>query len=192
MSHFADWWAALSPALKFYWIIAIPFTLFFVLQLILSFVGGGDVPDDAPDVEIETDTGVPFQFFTLKNLVAFFTIFAWTGIACIDSGFSETTAAIVAVLAGLLMMIVMASLFYFLAKANADGTMKFRKAVGKSGQVYLPIAKSRGGTGQVQIKVQGSLRTLDAVTDDDRDIATGTIVKVVSIINENVLVVSSK
>lgn len=192
MSDLQAWWEGLSLSLKFYWILAVPFTLFFLLQLVLSFIGGGDIPDDTPDAEIESDTGIGFQFFTLKNLVAFFTIFSWTGIACIDSGLSDMTSGVIAFVAGVVMMVVMASLFYFLAKASGDGTMKFKKAIGKSGQVYLPIAKSRSAVGQVQINVQGSLRTLDAVTDESADIPTGTMVTVREIVNENVLLVTSK
>lgn len=192
MSDLNAWWTGLSFSLKFYWILAIPFTIFFLLQLLLSFFGGGDVPDDTPDAEVDADTGIGFQFFTLKNLIAFFTIFSWTGIACIDSGLSETTSGIVAFIAGLIMMLIMASLFYFLAKASGDGTMRFAKAIGKSGQVYLSIAGKRGGVGQVQIKVQGSLRTLDALTDETDSIPTGTWVTVRDIVNENVLLVTSK
>ena len=192
MSDLETWWIGLSFSLKFYWLLAIPFTLFFLLQMLLSFLGGGDVPDDTPDAEVEADTGIGFQFFTLKNLIAFFTIFSWTGIACIDSGLSEATSAVIAVVAGVLMMLVMTSLFYFLAKASGNGTMKFSRAIGKSGQVYLTIAKNRGRAGQVQIKVQGTLRTLDALTDEPNDIATGTTVVVKDIVNENVLLVTSK
>jgi hypothetical protein len=192
MGDLNAWWTGLSFSLKFYWILAIPFTLFFLLQLFLSFFGGGDVPDDTPDAEVEADAGIGFQFFTLKNLIAFFTIFSWTGIACIDSSLSETTSAIVAFVAGLTMMLIMASLFYFLAKASGNGTMKFNKAIGKSGQVYLTIAGKRNGLGQVQIKVQGTLRTLDAMTDETDNIPTGTMVTVKDIVNENVLLVTSK
>lgn len=192
MGDLNAWWTGLSLSLKFYWILAVPFTLFFLLNLMLSFLGGGDVPDDTPDAEVDADTGIGFQFLTLKNLVAFFTIFSWTGIACIDSGLSETTSAVVAFAAGLIMMLIMASLFYFLAKASGDGTMRIRKAIGKTGQVYLTIAKSRTGSGQVQINVQGSLRTLDAMTDEGENIPTGAVVVVKDIVNENVLLVTSK
>jgi len=192
MSNFSEWWDGLSTALKIYWGLAIPFTVFFLLQVTLSFVAGGsDVPDDTPDADIDADTGVPFQFLTLKNLIAFFTIFSWTGIACTDSGLSTLTSLLVAVAAGLVMMLIMASLFYFLAKASADGTMRIQKAIGSVGEVYLTIKKKREAMGQVQVKVQKSLRTLDAITDDDEDIPTGKMITVKAVIN-NVLIVTAK
>jgi len=189
MDSFSQWWEGLSFVLKVYWGIAVPFTVFFLLQLVLSFMGA-ETPDDLPDSEIEADHGIGFQFFTLKNLVAFFTIFGWTGIAAIHSGTSTGLSIVLAVVAGLVMMGIMASVFYLLMKANADGTMKFNAAVGKIGEVYLTIPARKGGTGKVQINVSGSLRTLDAITDDSLDIPSGKLIKVVSIV-ENMLLVTS-
>ena len=192
MNDFNVWWEGLSLSLKIYWAIAVPFTLFFLLQLLWSFFGGGDVPDDTPDAEVSGDTGVAFQFFTLKNLIAFFSVFAWTGIACIGSGLSDGMSILISLVAGLVMMTVMASLFYFMGKANADGTMKFKNAVGGTGEVYLGMQRKRGNVGKVQINVQGALRTLEAITDDEEDIQTGKLVTVKEITTNNILVVTAK
>lgn len=191
MEAFNDWWGGLSVVLKIYWGIAVPFTLFFVLQLVLSFMGA-ESPDDLPDAEIEADHGIPFQFLTLKNLVGFFTIFAWTGIACIEAGLSNGASLIIATIAGLLMMGLMAGLFYLMMKSGADGTMKIQQAIGQVGEVYLTIQSKRKSVGKIQVKVSGALRTLDAMTDDEDPIASGQLAKVVQIINDNILLVTSK
>lgn len=190
MESYSEWWNGLSTILKIFWSLAIPFTMLFVLQLVLSFMHG-DTADDLPDAEVSADHGAGFQFFTLKNLVGFFTIFGWVGIAMIESGASIGAAVAVATLGGGLMMAVMAGMFYLLMKAQYDGTMKIEKAVGHTGEVYLTIQSKRGGIGKVQIMVQGAIRTLDALTDDDSDIQTGKIVKVSSIVNQNVLLVTA-
>jgi hypothetical protein len=193
MSDVSTWWEALTLTLKIYWAIAIPFTVFFVLQIIFTFIGGvGDVPDDSPDAEINADHGISFQFLTLKNLLVFFTIFGWSGIAAIDAGLSETLSFVIAIIAGLLMMTIMASLMYFLSKASADGTLNFKKALGGVGEVYLTIPGKRSSLGKVQLKVQGALRTLDAMTDDEDDIATGKLIRVTDIINDHILLVTAK
>lgn len=191
MDSFNSWWEGLSIVLKIYWAVAVPFTVFFVLQLVLSFFGA-DSPDDLPDSEIEADHGIGFQFFTLKNMVGFFTIFGWTGIATIESGMSTSTSIFIATLAGTAMMGIMAGLFYLLMKANADGTMKIEKAIGQVGEVYLTIQSKRGAIGKVQIKISGSIRTLDALTDDPQDIPTGKMVTVSNIVSSNILLVTSK
>lgn len=190
MESFSDWWSGLSVILKIFWGLALPFTVIFVLQLILSFAGG-DSTDDVPDAEVNADHGAGFQFFTLKNFIGFFTIFGWVGIAMIESGANVATAVGVATLAGVLMMTVMAGMFYLLMKAQYDGTMKIEKAIGHTGEVYLTITSKRGGMGKVQIKVSGALRTLDALTDDESDILTGKIVKVSNIVNDNTLLVTA-
>jgi len=190
MESFGIWWDGLTPMLKIYWCIAIPFTVFFLAQLVMSFLGGGDAPDDLPDSEVAADHGIPFQFLTLKNLTGFFTIFSWTGIACLDGGLSGGIALLIASVSGLAMMALMAGLFYAMGRMNVDGTMKIQQAVGKVGEVYLPILAKRGGIGQVQVKVGGSLRTLDALTDDESDLATGRMVMVSKIVNDNILLVT--
>lgn len=191
MSDFSSWWEGLSLILKIYWGLAIPFTLFFILQLIMTFVAG-DAMDDTPDAEVDADSGVAFQFFTLKNMVAFFTIFSWTGIACIDSGLSVGVSIFISILAGLAMMAIMATLMYFISKANVSGTLKMKSAIGLVGEVYLTLQAKRGSIGKVQIKVQGSVRTLDALTDDEEDILTGKVITVSNIINDNILLVTAK
>ena len=191
MENFTEWWDGLTFSLAAYWTIALVFSLFFVLQLILSAFGGDGVPDDTPDAEIAADSGIPFQFFSIKNFIGFFTIFGWAGIAALDMGFSELGALITAFSSGLVMMTIMASLFYFLAKANADGSLKMTNAIGSVGEVYLTIPKQRNNIGKVQINVQGAVRTLDAMTDDEQDIPTGKIIKVKEVVNDQILLVTS-
>jgi membrane protein implicated in regulation of membrane protease activity len=189
--NISDWWLTLTIAQKIYWCIAVPFTLLFVLQTIMTFFGGGaediDTSGDS-DLLVNSDSGIDFQFITLKNLIAFFTIFGWTGVACLSAGYSITACVVISFIAGLIMMAIMASIIYFMAKLSDNGTLKIKNALGKSGIVYLPIPPKRSGTGQVQIKVQG-LQTLDAMTDSNAEIKTGSIVEVVDVMNGDILLV---
>lgn len=189
MENFNTWWEGLSTILRIFWGLAVPFTIFFLLQLVLSFTVG-DHADSTPDVDVETDHGISFQFLTIKNMVGFFTIFSWTGIACVEAGFSTTVTLVISTLAGLCMMGLMGGMFYFISKAGADGTMKMKKAIGVVGEVYLTIPAKRSSVGKVQIKVMGSLRTLDAMTDNDHDIPTGKLVIVTEIVSDNILLVN--
>jgi membrane protein implicated in regulation of membrane protease activity len=187
----SDWWLTLTIAQKIFWCIAIPFSLLFLFQTIMTFVGlGGDDVDATGDSDssVHTDTGIDFQFITLKNLIAFFTLFGWTGVAALGSGMKIFPSVAIAFIAGLLMMLIMATLIYFMGKLTDDGTLKVRNAIGKSGTVYLPIPPKRGGTGQVQIKVQG-LQTLDAMTDDLTGFKTGQVVEVIEVLKGDILLV---
>jgi hypothetical protein len=88
-----------------------------------------------------------FIFSRSKNLIAFFTLFAWSGLACIEGGFSLAIVIIVSVVCGTVMMIIMASLFYYISKFSHSGTLNMKNAIGNSGDVYLsiPAKKSRNG-----------------------------------------------
>lgn len=184
-----EWWSSLDWFSQVLWGISLIGSLIFSILLILNLVGGDADMDDV-DTDIEGDTGIGFQFFSLKNLVGFFTIFGWTGLACYESGMSKLGSTGIAFLAGLAMMVIMASIFFGISKLASSGTLKMSNAIGNYGETYLIIPKNRTGMGKVQIKVQGSLRELDAMTNDDLDIQTGTLIKVDEIINGNILVVS--
>jgi membrane protein implicated in regulation of membrane protease activity len=192
MSNYVEWWDGLSLSLKIFWIAAVPFTAFFATQLLIN-IFGHDSHHDAHGHDAGFDDGsVPFHFLTFKNVVAFFSIFGWVGIAAIDSGVTIWMAYLLATAGGIGMMLIMATIFYILAKANVDGTMKFKNAVGVSGEVYLTIPANRGSVGMVQVKIQNSLRTLEAITDDESDIPTGKIIKVMKVVNNNLLVVTAE
>lgn len=187
---FSEWWDSLSLIKQIYWAFAIPSTLIFIIQTILTFVGGDFDSDGGADFDVEMDDGAGFQFFTLKNFIAFFTIFSWTGIACLDSDFTLGLTLIISISAGILMMVIMGSIFYYFSRLTDSGTMSFKNAIGKVGEVYLPINAKRGNIGRVSIKVQGSLRELEAITDDENDLVVGNVIEVTDIIGDNVLLIT--
>ena len=43
--------------------------------------------------------------------------------------------------------------------------------------------------GKVQLKVQGSLRELEAITDEDHDLETATIIEVIEVVSAELLLV---
>jgi membrane protein implicated in regulation of membrane protease activity len=186
---FSAWWDSLATVQQIYWGIAIPSSVIFLLQIAMTFIGA-DHADSPVDFDVETDHGAGFQFFTFKNFIAFFTIFSWTGIACLDNGMSLAMTLPISAVAGILMMVLMASIFYFFSRLTDDGTLHIKNAIGKLGEVYLPVEAKRGNIGKINVKVQGSLRELDAVTDDETDLTTGTVIEVKGILGENVLLVS--
>jgi hypothetical protein len=190
----SDWWSTMDLVEKIFWGISIPFSVLFIVQMVMTFIGG-DVDDVAADgdadVSVESDTGIDFQFLTLKNLIAFFTVFGWTGIICLHMGLGPVLSGFIAFIAGLIMMSVMATILYFMGKLTEEGTLNLNNAIGKIGNVYLTIPAKRKGMGKVQIQVQG-LQTLDAITDSDDEIQTGAVVKVIEILNNEILVVKSE
>jgi len=189
MKEFFDGMSSLEQT---YWIIALVGSAVFVVIFLLTFIGGGDADMEADATDFEADDGgVGFQFFTFKNVVAFFTIFGWSGITCIDNGLSSTTTLLISTIAGLLMMVLTSLLFYWMHKLAESGTLQIKNAIGVIGEVYLPIGANRSEMGKVQIKVQGSLRELEAITDEITNLKTGTMVKVTEIVSAEILLVES-
>ena len=190
MSNLSEWWNSLDTIRQIYWGIAIPFSLIFLIQMVLTFIGGEMEIDGDADFDVESDSSVGFQFFTLKNFIGFFTIFSWSGIAALDSDYSTATTLIISTISGLIMMTLMASLFYFFSKLTDSGTMNINNAKGAIAEVYMRIHGNRSNIGKVLVKVQGSLRELEAITDDEEDLPTGSVVNVKDVINDNILLVS--
>lgn len=186
----STWWTTMETFEKIYWILAFPTTLLFIILIIMTFVGidADHDMDMDHDGSIDADHGIGFQFFSYKNLLGFFTIFAWSGIACIDSKLNVFPTIVISLFSGLLMMLIMASIFYFISKLSESGNLNINNAIGKVGTAYLPIPGQRKGMGKVQIKIQG-LKTLDAMTDDEKDIKTGLIVDCIDVLNDEILLV---
>lgn len=191
--NISDWFGQLPVFEKVYWSIAIFFTLLFLVQNAMSLFGGdhdgatGDV-----DEMLDADDGIGFQFFTIRNLFGFFTIFGWVGLACIHAGQSNMIVILISFIAGLAMMTLMATLFYYTGKLTYNGTLKLENAVASLATVYLTVPASRTGIGKVNLKVQGAFRELDAVTDDGEELRTGALVTVTQVLNNQILLVTKQ
>lgn len=186
-----EWFHELTTIERVYWIIAVAASIFFVIQMISVFVLGDldvQVAGDT-DFDIEADSGIPYQFFTFRNLIGFFTVFAWSGLASLAAEYSITTTLIISSISGISMMVLMSVLFYFVSRMADSGTMNYKNAIGKTATTYIPIKANRGGMGKVQIEIQSSIHELDALTDENEDIQTNSIVEVIELISGNILLV---
>ena len=185
-----EWFFALSTFEQVYWVIALISSLVFIILLIMTFLGG-DIEDMGDvDADIDADTGIGFQFLSFKNLMGFFTIFGWTGISSINAGYSNGITLAISIGCGLLMMLAMATLFYYLGKLTSSGSLNINNALNNVGEVYLTIGANRSSIGKVQITVQGSLRELEALTDEDVDLKQGDIIQVAQITKNGILIVN--
>ena len=102
------WFTALTVFEKVYWVVACIASCFLLIFLVMTLFGGdADEMSGDVDTDIDGDHGVGFQILSFKNLTGFFTIFGWTGIACLDNGLSHTLTVIISVICGLLMMVAM-------------------------------------------------------------------------------------
>jgi hypothetical protein len=184
-----EWFSNLELFPKIYWILALFGSLIFIITLIMTFIGNESGDLGNVDSDIEGDTGIGFQFITFKNLIGFFTIFGWSGIACIDAGLSNPITIVISLICGLIMMTIMATMFYYMAKLSDSGTLNFKNAIGAVGEVYLTIGANRSSLGKVHIKIQGALRELEALTDADVNLKSTSVIKVKDVTENGILIV---
>lgn len=185
-----EWFSDLELFAKFYWVIALIGSLVFLIIIIMTLIGieGGEDFDDV-DTSIDADTGIEFQFISLKNLIGFFTIFGWAGIACIGEGLSKPITVLISVISGMAMMTIMAAMFHYMKKLTDSGTLDYKNAIGAIGEVYLTIGENRSRMGKVSVRVQGTLRELEALSDSFTELKSGTIIKVVDVTSNGILIV---
>lgn len=198
---FGVFWEGLTTLGKIYWIIAIPTSAIFIILFILMLVGADkdvvtdlDIDadldlDDVDGADISGHTGIGDYFLSFKAIMSFLTMFSWSGIACLNSGLLPIITIIISVVAGGLMMTAVSTLLYYLTKLQHSGTMEFKNAIGQKGDVYITIPANKTAIGKVQVIVQGSLRTLDAVTEEAEPIKTNSKIEVINILEDNILLV---
>jgi len=188
-----DWWNNLDGITKAYWVIAVPATLIFLIQMMLLMFGfdvddadadGGDVHDGG---DVDGDAG--FHLFTVRNLVIFLTVFSWSGISFSESGFATGVTMLISFVVATVVMFFVAWMFKKISTLGEAGNFKIQKAVGCTGTVYIPIPSK--GRGKIQAKVDGRLVELEATTDSEEDLTTGAMVEVTEVINNQIVKVKA-
>lgn len=187
----ANWWNSLSDLQHIFAFIGIPATLVLIVQTILLFFGIGDGDDDIdldddgmPDAETGDDG---LSLFSIRGIVGMLCIAGWAGIVFIDFGVSNILSIFLAILCGVATLFGTAYLMKAVLKLQSNGTIQLGTAVGKTGQVYIPIPPKGKGRGKVNIVVQDRYIEVDAVTDSEDTLKTGETVRVIST-DENGLV----
>ncbi len=176
-----------------YFISAIVGGSILVLQVILILVGasgahadtgGGhfDVHDHVdvhPDVDGDASSAF-FKVLSLKTLVAFFTFFGLSGMACTHSGVGSGLTLAISLASGSAALYIVAWMMAGMAKLESSGNLDLRNAVGIAGKVYLTIPAAHSGRGKVTVAVQG--RTVEAkATTGGGSLTTGTMIKVIGV-----------
>lgn len=184
--------------------LAVPASLVLIAQTLLSILGIGGETDSDIDLDSDGDLdgdsdgdgeGVAsFSFlslFSLRNLVAFFTFFGWGGLWLLSTQLDTFIVVILASVIGACFVAISSGAFYLIAHLQRSGTLVLKDAIGKCGEVYLPIPANNQGFGKVSIVLQGALRELDAITEEPQRLKTGTPVRVIGISKDNQLIVTS-
>jgi membrane protein implicated in regulation of membrane protease activity len=181
----------LEPLLKTYWFVAIPVSLIFIFQTIMTFIG----VDSSDGLEADFDGDLsgeetPFQLFSLRNLINFLLGFSWTGISFYTTISNKPLLIGLSIIVGVLFVYMFFIIIRQVQKLAEDNSFKIANALNKSAEVYLAIPENKSGKGKIMISVKGAFYELDAMTEKDK-IPSGAVVKVVRIENNNILIVET-
>lgn len=160
--------------------------LFFIMMLLMMV---GDVlggVTDAIGLDIDAGGGA-FEILSVQGLSVAVMMFGLTGMF----GLSATGSDVVAVFAGgvgaAAGMYGMGKMMYGINQLQADGTVNYNDAIGQRGQVYSRIKPNE--TGEIQVPVDGTLRTLLARAQDKTMlIPSGEFIRVVDVIGSTMIV----
>jgi hypothetical protein len=179
----------LDPLLRAYWYVAIPTSLIFIIQTIMTFIGvdSSDGIDADFDGNLEGNEA-PFQLFSLRNLINFLLGASWAGISFYNTISSPGLLITVSFVVGILFVLLFFVIIRQVVKLSEDNSFHLTETINKTADVYLSVPANKSGKGKVLISVKGSTRELDAITEWEK-IESGSIVKVVRIESGGVLVV---
>lgn len=172
-----------------FWYIAIPVSIIFIIQTILTFIGADGADGVEADFDGDLDGGdAPFQLFSLRNLINFLIGFSWTGVLFYTKLENKTILVLLATVVGAAFLFFFFLLIRQIMKLSEDNTFRLENTMNKVGSVYLSIPEERSGTGKVQVSVNGTTHELDAITSGER-IPSGNMVKIIGIESGKLLIV---
>lgn len=167
--------------------------LLFTIQLLLSFIGVG-MDTEGSGIGDLGASDYSFKFLSIMSISSFCMVGGIFGLYALtlfdpDSGWRIPAAVITTLITGGIMVYLSGLISSALAKIQGSGTVKTANAVGKTAKVYLTIKP--GKIGRVEVDVQGRRKYIDAVAQDpSKEFKTGDLVKVVSVKDADILVVT--
>ena len=145
---------------------------------------------DYKEYQTKAQKGTFLGLPIVRGVVAFLTLFGWSGLWLSQLGLHPLLAAFLAIQIGVIGMVGVALILRSALRLQYDGTLDLRNAVGLAGTVYLTVPARRGGCGKVNVLVQEQLREFEAVTEEAEPIPTGEKVLVTGLAGEDTLLVS--
>lgn len=191
-----EFWTDFSLLAKILFCTGLASTAVLLIQIILLIIGfaAGSFDVDGVDTDFDGDvspddlSGSGVGWFTVKGLVAFFSIGSWTGFAMDVSGCHEALTICISILTGVIALVGVGLLYRAMNKLQSNGILNLKNAIGKEAEVYLTIPANNSGVGKVTLEIQDRLIEANARTNKECSIPTGSTVKVISVSNGELIV----
>lgn len=163
--------------------------IFFIIMMAIMLVGDvlGGVADTVFDGDFSLDSDLSFELFSLQGIAAAIMMFGLMGMFTLSADAPEVVAVFAGGIAAMGSLYSVRYMMKGIMSMQADGTMKHSDAIGQRGQVYSRVRPNQ--TGEVQLDVDGTLRTLIArAKDKTLLIPTGELIRVVDVIGATLIV----
>jgi hypothetical protein len=181
----------IDPLLKVFWYMALPTSIVFVIQTVMTFIGADSSDGMNADFDGElSGVEAPFQLFSLRNMINFLLGFSWTGVSFYNTIQNKTILLLFAVVVGVLFVYLFFVIIKQMQKLAENNSFKISNTLNKTADVYLTIPEKMSGKGKIMISIKGSFHELDAMTENEK-IPTGSVVKIVRIENLDILIVET-
>lgn len=199
-----SWWQGLSFLNKAFAVSALGFTVLFLWQIVLMIVGmdadahghvaAGGMDHGGMDhvehgggehADAHGGAAVTFTLVSIRSIIAFGTLFTWAGTLYLAAGTSAILAILYSAVWGLLAMFAVSFAVYWLLRQQELGNASVWTAIGEEGTVYMNIPE--GGVGKIRVMVSGAISFVNARTRDGNPLTSGTKVRVVGVVNDNML-----
>ena len=196
-----EFWESLIIGQQIFVCIAIPATILLVIQTVMMLIGlgtgdadldGDGIPDelDAPVDESDVPDG-DLAFFTLRGIISMLCIMGWSGLVFLDPSLSIPLplGILISFALGVAALVLVAFAMRGISKLQSSGNLDLRNAIGKVGQVYIPIPANATAAGKINITVQEKYSEFSAITMGDEPLTTGMYVRVIAVDDAGTLVV---
>jgi hypothetical protein len=184
-----EFFAGLEPLLRTFWFVAIPVSVVFLIQAVLTFVGMDSSDGVDADFDADLDHGdAPFQLFSFRNLTNFLLGFSWTGISLFESMENKIVLVSIAILVGCAFVAAFFFIMQQIQKLAENNSFRIESSLNQVCSVYLSIPEKKSGKGKVQVSINGSVHELDAITENEK-IESSAMVRIVKVENNNLVVV---
>jgi membrane protein implicated in regulation of membrane protease activity len=163
--------------------------LFFLLMMLLMLVGDifGGIVGDFTGTEGGLGADAAFELFSIQGIAAAVMMFGIAGMFGISATGNDVAAVLIGGVAASASMYGVKSMMQGISHLQADGTVDYRDAIGERGQVYSRIKPNE--TGEIQVPVDGTLRTLLARAQDKKlYIPSGEFITVTDVIGSTMIV----
>jgi len=154
-----------------------------IFLMLLSLIGGLDLDLDIGAPDVDTDAG---GIGLIKGLLTFTSVSSWVIKVLLATNQNPIVAGIIGIISGIAAFMLLSYLFKLLLSNEENVNWSMSDALFSKGEVYLRIPA--GGSGIVNVNINGATRELKAKSNSSSEIKTGSRVVIVETQDEFAIV----